>query len=620
MKDQSPASPPGAEVPPPAGQQDAVSGAKRGGASWAEKLFSGRSVVLGLLIQTLLFQIAVLTKAHFVYRLAQVLFFIFLIVLLGAVVRLLARRRILALAFVLIVGVRLPFYMVPQGMITHSDNAIDALQSQEIRMAQEPPFFLLEAIRHVGTFKYTAASFLWDVFGDSYALYLLVQLVFYIAFLFLFLRLLEPYVTPAVLAVLAFAHFAFIELVFDYSLSVRGGNYLEMMVFILLGAVLVDYEFKRSWRLLGAAYCWGFSVYLHQLAVIFVLGFLAAAFLISLRRRGFFRGWALVGGGLLAGAAHWLYYLRFFHPKPVAEGGWESVGSFGLRNIGWELAAKVLKSSAEAFRNLFQFEFSWAIKFFPPGRFTPALQVLNQAVVIVSLAAFLVGLGWVVLRLWRVIRRRERLGASHWLPLVFSLLLLGFLAKHALFERPLVEPRHNFELAFLVMTSYALVLSIVWKTSRKAVRTAVAAGLAVFFLAGTLPHGFYYLKMARHKQRTYAELMGALRSEKVRYLATDFSVAYIVYFLSNRKIKVSSSIGPLTLRMFYRPESDVVDKVPREDKAFLFFGENYYTRPWHKEMTRNKLATLLNNLRSSGTPFKVLKLEDYTLVIPRPGR
>jgi hypothetical protein len=72
--------------------------------------------------------------------------------------------------------------------------------------------------------------------------------------------------------------------------------------------------------------------------------------------------------------------------------------------------------------------------------------------------------------------------------------------------------------------------------------------------------------------------------------------------------------------MFYPTMSEEVDKVPRRDKAFLFFGDNYYTRAWHKEMTRNKLATLLNNLKTSDTPFKVLKLEDYTLVVPQPVR
>jgi hypothetical protein len=260
------------------------------------------------------------------------------------------------------------------------------------------------------------------------------------------------------------------------------------------------------------------------------------------------------------------------------------------------------------------------VQFFPQGRFTPALQAINQAVIIVSLAVFLVGLGWVALKLWRLLRGRERLEAKNWLPVVFSLLFLGFLAKQALLQRPLVEPRHNFELTFLIMTSYVLVLAAIWEKSRKAMRAVVAVVLAIFFLAATLPHGFYYLKMARHKQRTYTELVDTLRSEKVRYLATDFSIAYIVYFLSGRTVKVSSSLGPLKVMMFYRPMSDLVDKVPRKDKAFLFFGEDYYTRAWHKDMTRNKLATLLNNLRNSGAPFKVLKLEDFTLVIPQPVR
>ena len=620
MNEQPPAFQPAADPAPSPGDRNAPPGPGPGGASWAGTLFSGRSVVLGLFVQTLLFQAAVLTKLAFVYRVAQVLFFLFLIVVLGAVVRLLARQRILALALVVIFAVRLPFYLVPKGMITHSDNAIDALQCQEIERAREPPFFLLEAIHHVGTFKYMGTSFLWDVFGDSYSLYLLIQLAYYLAFLYLFLRLLQPYAAPAVLVVFAVLHFAWIEVVFDYSLSIRGGNYLEMLVFILLGAVLIDYEFKRAWPVVAAAYAWGFSVYLHQLALMFVLAFVATALLLALRARRFFRALAWLGAGFIAGTAQWIFYLAFFKAKPAVEGGWESVGGFGLGKIGWGLVTKALASGQEAFWNLFRYEFAWGLRFFPRGRWTPVLQALNQAVAVVSLAVLLGGVGWVAVRLWRLLRGRERLAVKSWLPIFFAVLLAGFLVKQVVFQRPLVEPRHNFELAFMIMASYVLVFSALWTRGRRGLRAAGTVILSAFLLAGTLPHGLNYLRLARHKQRTYTELIDTLRNEKVRFLATDFSLAYIVYFLSGRAVKVSSSFGPLTLRMFYRPMSDEVDTVPRKDKAFLFFGENYTTRAWHKEMTRNKLATLLNNLKTSDTPFKVLKLEDYTLVIPRPLR
>ncbi len=114
-----------------------------------QKLFSGRAVVVGMLILVLLFQVAVLTKAQFLYRVAEVVFFVFLAVCLGSLTRLLSRRKALIPVLLFIILLRLPFYLAPEGLITTSDNATEALQCQEIRMTRAVPYFLLEAIRHI---------------------------------------------------------------------------------------------------------------------------------------------------------------------------------------------------------------------------------------------------------------------------------------------------------------------------------------------------------------------------------------------------------------------------------------------------------------------------------------
>ncbi len=583
-----------------------------------QSLFSGRAAVIGLLILTVLFQAAVLTKARFLYRLAEGVFFILLAVLLGSLVRLLARRKGLILVLLFILLLRIPFYHVPEGMITTSDNAIEALQGQEMKITKTAPFFLLESISHIGTFKYMCISFLWDVTGSRYLLYLLVQLAFFLALLYLLARFLEPYAPPPVIFLLVFFHFAFIEQAFDYSLSIRGGTYLEMLVFILLGAALFDFEYKQAWRIVAASFFLGFAVYIHQLAVIFVLAFILTALLLSLAARRFFRGLALMTAGLLLGTAHWLYYLLFFKAKPVIEGGWENFSLIGLRQVNLSLLPKMFNSLKTVFWNLFQYEFSWGLESLFRERIPSALRGINQAALGISLAVFLAGLGLVVARLIRLLRKKDRFDSRSWLPVFFIFLLLGFLAKQALLLNPRLEPRHNFEILLLVMISYALVLSAAWKLMRNPLRAVAAVLLAVFFLASILPHGAFFWKQASRKQQAYTELTAALRAEKVRYLATDFNIAYTVYFLSGRTVKVSSSFGPLGIDIFYRPMSQEVDKVPRRRKAFLFYAEDNPVPDWYQEVSRSKKNILLDNLRKTGIPYKVIELEDYTLVVPQP--
>jgi hypothetical protein len=44
-------------------------------------------------------------------------------------------------------------------------------------------------------------------------------------------------------------HFAFIETLFDTSLSLRGGPYLEMILFFAFGAILFDFSLENKTRI-----------------------------------------------------------------------------------------------------------------------------------------------------------------------------------------------------------------------------------------------------------------------------------------------------------------------------------------------------------------------------------
>ena len=88
-----------------------------------------------------------------------------------------------------------------------------------------------------------------DFVGNRYLAFLLIQILLFIVLLFVLEDLLRESLHPPVLFIFLFlTQFAFIETVFDFSLSLRGAPYLEMLFYVILGAGLIDRSFKARGR------------------------------------------------------------------------------------------------------------------------------------------------------------------------------------------------------------------------------------------------------------------------------------------------------------------------------------------------------------------------------------
>ena len=553
----------------------------------------------------------------------------------------LKRNALFLIIICLVFLLRLPYFFYPRGLIFTSDNALDALQVQEIATTHLAPYFLLGALHHMGTTKYTLAAYLWTVFGSHYWLYTIIQVSMYAVMLICLYFIFKPVSPKTPLFLLLFSGFSFIETMFDNSLSLRAGSEFEMACFFLIGAALFDPTFNSKWRFFLSFYFIFFSIYLHTLGAALALAFIFAIAFIALltqsKERLFRLIWPSLAGAFL-GLFHWIYYLLFV-PKTPSLGGWEKINWRLPDHFSLNLVRTFAENVKNSFLNLFSFEFNYLIDFFQEREKRVWLLTLNQASIIISALVFLLAILIALKQAFGFILKKER-RTSLWPSIFFLFLLAAFLAKNFLFEPPLLEPRHNFDLLLLVILAYFISLNSFFTyrlqlppklkkigpaphsypasffLKKKAAILLLIIFLSILFLF-TLPHYYYYFKMTQHKEILYEELLATLRKYQIRYLATDFIIAYPIHFLSGRKILVSDSIGPLTIPQFFPAMRATVDKIPPEKKAFLFFAEEYPSRPWHKKATSVIKTRLLNDFQKRGVAYRIIKIRYFVLVLPR---
>jgi hypothetical protein len=106
----------------------------------------------------------------------------------------------------------------------------------------------------------------------------------------------------------------------------------------------------------------------------------------------------------------------------------------------------------------------------------------------------------------------------------------------------------------------------------------------------------------------------------VKYLTTDFIIAYPLYFLSDKKILVTDSLGPLTIWNFLPDLREAVERVPKAKKAYLFFSDDHKRREWHIKATKVVRRRLIRELKQKKIRYRIHDLEYYTIVIPMDSR
>jgi hypothetical protein len=572
---------------------------------------------LGLLlaVQVFLFQVFLLTEWRPLYAILKAGFFVLFGAALAFLVRRLMSHKILWLVLGLVVLVRVPFYLHPEGMVTTSDNAVDALGAAEIRDARTAPFFLLGAVKHMGTIKQLWVAFVWDVVGgNAYLFYLLLQLAVFLAFLLTWDAFLEETVPRNARFLLLALGFAFIEAVLDYSLSIRGAPYLEMALFALFGAALFDRTWRDKTRLFLAYYFLFFAVYIHPLAAVLAGSFGLSAALYALVKRKFWLNLAAGAAGAFAGLFHWAYYLAFV-PKPVAAGAWEEVGLLPLRLINQGWIPEYIKTLKQTFVNIFDFELSYLSQSHHLGGWKPIAIFFDRATIVLAVVALAAALGLAVWKLGQVVRRRRPFGPDVFPHLFFLVLLAAVLAKIFLFFPPHVEPRHNFDAVILIVLAVFLAAGPLLRV-RKILSWPGALVITVG-LAMAAPHILAFHSQAAKKDSSYAEVLNVLRRNRVKVVDTDFILAYCIYYLSHRNILATDALGPFRVQNFFPEMRARIKALPLEDKAYIVYSDWYPRAEWHKKATVFARQDVLNKLNRAGVRARIYKLRDYEVIIPR---
>jgi hypothetical protein len=519
--------------------------------------------------------------------------------------------------------IRIPFYSHSEGMVLSSDNAQEALQCFEIRDTKTVPFFLLDSSSHNGTLKYLCVAYIYDLIGTAnhYLYFVLFQLLIFLGFLLLIYKLFQPIVDEKLLFVFLLANFAFIEVIFDYSLFLRAAPYLEMLCFVFLGITLFDFSYKNKAKILLSGYFLLFSTYIHPVAVFLIVAFYGVVFIRLIKNRPFVKKIALLLVGALAGSFHLIYY-QFYYPKPMAKGAWYRTEFLALSDLSFsglpKLLGKVFTDFKTVFENLFSFEFNYGTFFFHDASLIESLLIfLNRTLVYLSFVVLVIGLFFAIKTLFE--HKTGDKKESEWIYLFFLLLLGIILGRLFLLSpKPFYEPRHNIDLAVCVLMSYLLVFSRVYRIKKHISLKSLV--LFLLLMAFALPHYHYFLKAVKFKETSHKEILSVLERNGVKYLTTDWVIAYSIYLLSERQIKVSDSLGPVSIPFFFPKLRAQVDRVPESHKAYLFFSEQYPHTEDHKKITRFKKTRILDQLNRKDIPRRVVKLEYYTIIIPEPAR
>jgi hypothetical protein len=587
----------------------------------------GKLLILDLFLLAFIFQIFLITRFVFLYVVLKGLFVCLLLLLALAVVHLARKDKLFLLCLIFILVIRIPYYVHPDSLLFMSDNALEALQPLEIRDAKAAPFFLLDSSGHNGTLKYLCIAFIWDFLGVSYLTFLLFQLLIYMGFIYLIYDWLRRIFNERVVLILAFVHFAFIEVLFDYSLFLRAAPYLEMLFFFVLGVRLFDFAFRDLRRVFLAVYFFMIAIYLHTLAIFLVIPFVLIAFLYALKGRAVLRWACLLLAGLAAGQFHFVYY-KLFYPPPPPGGVWYTIHFFPLADFALKripaYAAQVVKDFAVVFHNLLSFEFSYHYKNWPSFDFyfrSPAVKtflfIVNRALVFLAFLIFIVALVLVMIKLIR--RRFFGTAIKDWIYPFFLFLFLVFLGKlFILSPAPHYEPRHNMDLALLLLMSCVIVAAEFFKIRRIfSWKSMALVGLCLLF---TAPHYFTFLRIAAFKHHSYQVLLPVIRAHGIKYLSTDFSIAYVIYFLSQRKVLVSDTMGDNTVECFYPRMRKEVDGVPAERQAYLFFSGWYPRSTGRHKTSLERIRYIRHKLDSLGMKYKIIRLKYYLLIIPHQSR
>jgi len=586
-----------------------------------QRISLSQLVIFNLFFMSMLFSVYLLTQFPIFYEIIKALFILEGILLIIQVSKIVRKQPIIILCILLVFAIRLPFLMHSDGLIITSDNALEALQVQDIQEKKTVPFFLFESSGHSGTYRYLFVAYFWDFFGKDYLYLVLFQLLMFLALLFILYEIFKPIVDEKILLLFFISSYAFIEVVFDYSLFLRGGRYLEMFLFFLLGVYLFDFTFKNKTRVFLSFYFLFFAIYLQPFGILFVVPFVLTALIYLIKKPYVLKNLAPMILGGCVGLYHLFYYKIVLEPPPLKGGWfeWKLISKSHLKSLKHfsMYCVKTIKNVVDAFENVLGYQFQYSMDYFKGIRIMElSLTLVNRIFIYFSFFIFLVVLILVIKRLLSIIK--SGLVKNDWLYIFFCFSFLSVIGKHLIIGRRLMAPRRNLDITFLIIISFLLFFSSFLKVKRLNSFKSLAVILLLFIF--TIPHYHTFLKGVIFKERSYHEILTVLEENGVKYLTTDFIIAYPLYFLSDKEITVTASLGPLKIWHFLPELRKTVDRLPIDEKAYLLFSDNTKRKRRHVQRTKVIRRELLRELRQKKIKFRICKLEYYTIIIPKNSR